>query len=139
MEARPSIIHFDVPHGAAEEHAHLMARLGHPATICNGPGDEECPILQEDGHCPMIDQAHGVVFEFDLDNATHRHILQRYLEVIDDEIPVRVIAEPEAAARHSRFLQGIDVWTHEPTAGELDGFAALVEAADDSRAKEDAV
>jgi hypothetical protein len=133
MEARHSMIHFDVPHGSAEEHAQLMRRLGHPATMCNGPGDHECPILEPGGSCPMIDEAHGVVFEFDLDDARHRHILTRYLEVIDDEIPVRVITPPEVAARHSDFLKGVDVWTHEPTAGELDGFAALVEAADESR------
>ena len=134
MEARQSIIHFDVPHGSAEEHAHLMQRLGHPATICNGPGDGQCPLLVPEGSCPLIEEAHGVVFEFDLDDARHRNILRRYLEVIDEETPVRVIASPEAAERHRDLLRGADVWTHEPTTGELDGFAALVEAADASRA-----
>jgi hypothetical protein len=134
METRASLIHFDVPHGEAVHHARLMERLGHPATICHGPGDDDiCPILEEGGHCPLIDDAHGVIFEFDLDEDRHRNILARYLEVIDEEIPVRVITTEEAAARHREFLRGVDVWTHEPTAGELDGFAALVEAADISR------
>lgn len=134
MDVTPSLIHFDVPHGEAEDHAALMQRLGHPATVCHGPAENElCPILEAEGECPLINAAHGVVFEFDLDKEQHRDILSRYLEIIDENVPVRVIAEPEVAARHADFLRGVDVWTHEPTAGELDGFAALVEAADWSR------
>jgi hypothetical protein len=137
MDPTPTLIHFDVPHGDAEAHAALMQRLGHPATVCNGPGhDGICPILEEGGQCPLIDAAHGVVFEFDLDDETHRKILARYIEVIDPEVPVRVIVAPDVYERHKAMLEGVDVWTHEPTAGELDGFAALVEAADASREAE---
>jgi hypothetical protein len=137
MDVNPSLIHFDVPHGDAEQHAELMERLGHPATVCHGPTENEvCPILKAEGECPLINAAHGVVFEFDLDKPHHRDILRRYLEVIDADVPVRVIAEPEVAARHAELLHGVDVWTHEPTAGELDGFAALVEAADRGREAE---
>jgi|GEM_PF-937052 len=131
MDDSPTRIHFDVPHGDAEAHAALMRRLGHPATVCHGPGDDTvCPILEVEGRCPLIDAAHGVVFEFDLDQETHRRILRRYVEMIDTNVPIRVIASPEVYARHHEALAGIDVWTHEPSAGELDGFAALVEAAD---------
>ncbi len=127
-------IHFDVPHGDAEAHAALMERLGHPTTKCHGPdADHSCPLLEPEAQCPMIQQAHGVVFEFDLDDAQNRDILSKYLEVIDPEVPVRVIAEPEVYERHKEFLRGVEVWTHEPTVGELDGFAARVEAADESR------
>ena len=134
MDTTPALIHFDVPHGDDEAHAELMKRLGHPATVCHGPtGDSLCPILEEEGQCPLIDAAHGVVFEFDLDDETHRKILERYLEVIDPDVPVRVIVAPDVYERHKDMLAGVDVWTHEPTAGELDGFAALVEAAGRSR------
>lgn len=134
MGSQPSLIHFDVPHGDAEAHAALMERLGHPATVCHGPAENDlCPILEAEGECPLIDAAHGVVFEFDLDREQHRQILHKYLEVIDDEVPVRVIASPDQAERYADLLRGVDVWTHEPTAGELDGFAALVEAADQDR------
>lgn len=111
-----------------------MQRLGHPATVCHGPAANDiCPILKAEGSCALIEAAHGVVFEFDLEREHHREILATYFEVIDDDIPVRVIATPEVADRHSEFLRGVDVWTHEPTAGEFDGLAALVEAADDAR------
>jgi hypothetical protein len=134
MDVTPSLIHFDVPYGDAEQHAALMQRLGHPATVCHGPAENElCPILKAEGECPLINAAHGVVFEFDLDKEHHREILARYLEVIDEDVPVRIIAEPDVAERHAELLRGVDVWTHEPTAGELDGFAALVEAADQAR------
>jgi hypothetical protein len=136
MEPTPGIVHFDVPHGSPEAHAELMERLGHPASVCHGPEDDVCPILVEEGSCPLIEDAHGVVFEFDLDDQQHRDILARYLEVIDDEIPLRVIAAPEVADRHRDLLRGVDVWTHEPSVGELDGFAALVEAADDAAEQE---
>jgi hypothetical protein len=137
MDTKPTLIHFDVPHGDADTHAELMERLGHPATVCHGPGkDGICPILEEEGQCPLINDAHGVVFEFDLDDEIHRKILNRYLEVIDPEVPVRVIVEPAVYERHKDMLVGVDVWTHEPTAGELDGFAALVEAADVARESE---
>ncbi len=139
MDTPMSLIHFDVPHGDAEQHAELMERLGHPATVCHGPAENEiCPILKAEGECPLINAAHGVVFEFNLDREHHRDILQRYLEVIDEDVPVRVIAEPAVAARYPELLRGVDVWTHEPTAGELDGFAALVEAADEAREAEQA-
>jgi len=135
---QPTLIHFDVPHGDAEQHAELMERLGHPATVCHGPGEDAlCPILEEEGQCPLIDAAHGVVFEFDLDSEEHQRILKRYLEVIDPEVPVRVVVEPDAYERHKDLLAGVEVWNHEPTVGELDGFAARVEAVDSSRESED--
>jgi hypothetical protein len=137
MDGTPSLIHFDVPHGDAEQQAALMQRLGHPVTVCHGPAEDLiCPILEKDGSCALIESAHGVVFEFDLDRRQHREILDKYFEVMDDDIPVRVIATPEVADRHAEFLRGVDVWTHEPTAGELDAFAALVEAADRAREAE---
>ncbi|MDH3498898.1 MAG: hypothetical protein OEM97_02140 [Acidimicrobiia bacterium] len=134
MDSKPALIHFDVPHGDREQHASLMERLGHPSTVCHGPGNEGiCPILEEEGQCPLINEAHGVVFEFDLDTDRHREILTRYLEVIDPDVPVRVVVEPEVYERHKDLLQGVEVWNHEPTVGELDGFAARVEAADKAR------
>ena len=34
---------------------------------------------------------------------------------------------------YAEILADVQAWTHEPTAGELDGFAAQVEAADRTR------
>ncbi len=134
MDVTPSLIHFDVPSGAAAEHAALIQRLGHPATICHGPAENEtCPIIQAERACELISAAHGVVFELNLDLEHHRDLLARYRGVLDDDIPVRVITEPEFAARYPDLLAGVDVWAHEPTAAELSGFAARVEAADAAR------
>jgi hypothetical protein len=45
-------------------------------------------------------------------------------------MPIRVVATPEQVAKYQDDLSGIAVWSHEPTAAELDGFAAEVEAND---------
>ncbi|MFP5255318.1 MAG: hypothetical protein ACLGI8_05640 [Acidimicrobiia bacterium] len=45
-------------------------------------------------------------------------------------MPIRVVTTPEQAVQHAALLAGVEVWTHEPTVADLDGFAAEVEAAD---------
>jgi hypothetical protein len=89
--------------------------------------------LLEEGACELVDRAHGVIFKLDLDRPYHRTILKRYQQVFADDVPIRAVVTEEQAARHADLLRGIQVWTHDPTVGELDGFAAEVEAADDSR------
>lgn len=110
----------------------FLERTGHEALVCHGPGEEMCPLLAGAG-CDKIDAAHGVVFQFDLDRADHRSILARYKSILDPEIPLRVVVEPGQEVTYAELLAGTDVWAREPTAGDLDAFAAEVEAADQSR------
>ena len=81
----------------------------------------------------MIDRAHGVIFKLDLDRPHHRAILGRYQQILADDVPIRAVVSEEQAVRYRDLLTGVQVWDHDPTIGELDGFAAEVEAADDTR------
>ena len=111
----------------------FMGKTGHPTSVCHGPGESHpCPIL-EGAHCEHLEDAHGVVFQFDLDRPEHRTILARYKKILDSEIPVRVVVEYGQDQVYAELLAGTDVWAREPTAGDLDTFAAEVEAADKSR------
>jgi hypothetical protein len=107
-----------------------MEKVGHPAIVCHGPHEGSlCPLLQGTG-CEQFEAAHGIVFELDLDRAQHRAIVQRYRALGREGMPIRVVATPEQAERYRDLLAGVEVWTHEPTVADLDGFAAEVEAAD---------
>lgn len=110
----------------------FLEKTGHQALVCHGPTEDPCPLLTEAG-CEKIDAAHGVVFQFDLDRPEHRTILTRYKKILDPEIPVRVVVEHGQDQTYAELLAGTDVWAREPTAGDLDAFAAEVEAADQSR------
>jgi hypothetical protein len=122
----------DVTPGSAALDGDFLERLGHPVLVCHGPDEGECPLLEADG-CELVDQAHGVIFKLDLDRPYHRSILRRYQRVFADDVPIRAVVTAEQAGRYADLLGGVQVWTHDPTVGELDGFAAEVEAADDSR------
>ena len=107
----------------------LLERFGHPVTVCEGPEFKHiCPLLGGEG-CPKFEEAHGVVFKLDLDRAQHRAILRAYHELSPD-LPIRVVVRPEQAERYHDQLAEFTVWTHEPTAVDLDALAAEVEAAD---------
>ena len=110
----------------------FLERTGHQALVCHGPSHGLCPLLAGAG-CEKLDAAHGVVFQFDLDRPEHRTILARYKKILDPEVPVRVVVEHGQDRAYSELLAGTDVWAREPTAGDLDAFAAEVEAADQSR------
>ena len=110
----------------------FLERTGHQALVCHGPSEGLCPLLAGAG-CEKIDAAHGVVFQFDLDRPEHRSILARYKKILDPEIPVRVVVEHGQDQKYAELLADTDVWAREPTAGDLDAFAAQVEAADQSR------
>lgn len=122
----------DVTPGSAVIDEDFLERLGHPVLVCHGPEEQGCPLLEE-GACDLVDRAHGVIFKLDLDRAYHRTILRRYQQVLADDVPIRVVVTEGQAVRHADLLTGVQVWTHDPTIGELDGFAAEVEAADDTR------
>jgi hypothetical protein len=121
----------DVPPGAAGEFDRAaLEGMGHPVRLCHGPSEgTRCPLLRGDG-CRLFEQAHGVVFKLDLRVAEHRDIVQRYRALAGPDMPIRVLVSPADAERYGELLRDVEVWTHEPTVADLDGFAAEVEAAD---------
>ena len=114
----------------------LLEGMGHEVRVCHGPGEQEyCPLIEE-GSCDQVDAAHGVVFKLDLGRDYHRRILAVYKRELPDDMPIAVSVQPGQETTHAALLEDLYVWSHSPTAAELDGFAALVEAADDSRRDE---
>jgi hypothetical protein len=129
-DAMEGMILLDVTGGTGEFDRDLLERFGHPVKVCHGPEHATlCPLLAGKG-CDEFTQAHGVIFELDLDRPQHRAILRRYRELARTDIPIRVVASAQQAARYAKELRGIEVLTHAPTVVDLDGFAAEVEAAD---------
>ena len=122
------VILLDVVAGGGTFDQSMLERLGHHVTVCNGPQGELCPLLGGEG-CDKFEQAHGIVFELDLDTEQHRAIVQRYRELASD-IPIRVVVTPAQAERYADLLGEVEVWNHDPTVADLDGFACEVEAAD---------
>lgn len=112
----------------------LLEGAGHEVRICHGPdATHGCPLLEEGG-CDEVDQAHGIVFKLDLVREDHRRILAAYKRGIPDDMPIAVSVRPGQESTYADLLDGLYVWSHQPNAAELDGFAALVEAADYGRA-----
>jgi hypothetical protein len=106
----------------------FLERNGHQVVVCDGPSTATCPLLGGEG-CDLFGEAHGVIFQLDLDRAEHRAILERYRDE-DRDLPIRVVARPDQLERYGELLARFEVVTHDPTAADLDGFAAEVEAAD---------
>jgi hypothetical protein len=131
MEQTPlGMILVDIATDDEEFDRSFLERTGHEVVVCHGPAHASlCPILAETG-CEMVDQAHGIVFVLDLDRPQHRAILHRYREVSRPEVPIRAVVRRGQKERFAAALEGIELWEHEPTAADLDGFAAEVEAAD---------
>jgi len=129
MDQFPEGIILDVTPGSAVFETDFLERLGHPVLVCHGPMHDVCPLL-DDGSCDMLDSAHGVVFQLDLDRTEHREILERYRRVLGGDRPIRVVVMPGQDQTYASLLEGCQVWTHQPNAGDLDGFAAQVEAID---------
>jgi hypothetical protein len=103
--------------------------MGHKVLLCHGPSHEApCPVLEEGGTCDLVDNAHGVVFELDLDLDSHRKILRRYQVLVRPEIPMRVVLQDGQAEAYADLLEGVEVWKHQPSASELDAFSSRVEA-----------
>jgi len=125
------VVLLDVSPGASEAFERsFLERVGHPALVCHGPHEGTlCPLLAGKG-CADFQAAHGIVFELDLDRPQHRAIVKRYREHGREGLPIRVVATAEQAERYRELLAGTEVWTHQPTAADLDAFAAEVEATD---------
>jgi hypothetical protein len=129
-EAMEGMILLDVSTGADTFDETMLERLGHPVKVCHGPDHGVlCPLLAGKG-CRPFEDAHGVIFELDLERPQHRAIVRRYRELARVDIPIRVVVSPEQAQRYAEELRGIEVLTHDSTVVDLDGFAAEVEAAD---------
>jgi hypothetical protein len=130
-EPRQGPILLDVAPGEdGEFDRRFLEKLDHPVLVCHGPaGDELCPILGGQG-CPLFEEAHGVVYALDLDRPLHRAILDRYRREARPDLPIRVVVHPEQAERYAALLADVEIWEHEPSVADLDGFAAEVEASD---------
>lgn len=129
-QVQKGVVLLDVLADEAEFDRSFLERLGHPVITCSGPEVKKlCPLLGGDG-CPKFDQAHGIVFELDLDRAQHRAIVRRYRELGRPDLPIRVVVRPEQQNRYSDLLAEVQIWDHSPTVADLDGFAAQIEAAD---------
>jgi hypothetical protein len=108
----------------------FLEKIGHPVLVCHGPGEGSlCPLLAGDG-CDKFDEAHGIVFQLDLDRPQHRAIVEKYRDLAGDDLPIKVVVQPEQVEKYRDLLADVEVWTRRPTAGDLDGFASEVEAAD---------
>jgi hypothetical protein len=106
----------------------FLEGLGHPVVVCHGPPQGHlCPILSGTG-CPMAEDSHGIIFELDLDRPQHRAILRRYRELLAEDVPIRAVVSAEQQEKYADALAGVEVWSREPTAGDLDAFAAAVDA-----------
>jgi hypothetical protein len=128
------VILLDVAAGDGEFDRSILEKLGHPVEICNGPAFRElCPLLGGEG-CPKFDTAHGIVVELDLRRRQHRMIVERYRELGRPDLPIRVVVKPGEAELYRDLLDQVEVWGHDPTVADLDGFAAEVEAVDRSDA-----
>ena len=124
------VVLLDVLAGEGDFDTAILERLGHPVVTCAGPEVKTlCPLLGGAG-CPKFDQAHGIVFELDLDRTQHRAILERYRQLAREDMPIRVVVRPDQERRYADLLDTVQVWDHAPTVADLDGFASQVEAAD---------
>ena len=131
MEQTPlGMILVDIAAGEEDFDRSFLERAGHPVVVCHGPDHAAlCPMLAGTG-CQMVDDAHGIVFVLDLERPQHRAIVKRYREVTRPEVPIRAVVRPGQRDRFAAALEGVELWEHEPTVADLDGFAAEVEAAD---------
>ena len=129
-ESTEGVILLDVTAGSGEFDRDMLERFGHVVKVCHGPAHATlCPLLAGKG-CEEFTQAHGVIFELDLDRPQHRAILRRYRELARADVPIRVVTSSEQATRYADDLRGIEVVAHDSTVADLDAFAAEVEAAD---------
>jgi hypothetical protein len=76
----------------------------------------------------MLEAANAVIFELDLDLEQHRKILAKYREILGPNVPIRVVLQPGQQVEYAELLRSVDVWTHEPSVAEVDGFSALIES-----------
>jgi hypothetical protein len=128
MEDKTRVLLDVLPGAPSEFDESFLARNGLAVTVCAGPDDSHpCPLVEGHG-CRQFEEAAGVLFALDLDDPEHRAVIERYQELAREGTPIRVIVSEEQAEQYRDVLEGVELWTHEPTAAELDGFAARIEA-----------
>jgi hypothetical protein len=128
--AMDSYILFDIPGGADPVDHEFLEGLGHRVMVCPGPAPGgSCPLLTGDG-CALAENAHGIVFELDLEEPRHREILAKYKESLRSDVPIRVVVRPDQVQEYAHLLRGLKVIASTPVAGDLDALAAEVESAD---------
>ena len=128
-ERGPILVDAD-PGAMLEFDRSILERLGHPVIACHGPAEGTlCPLLRHEV-CDKHEAAHAIVFALDLDRAQHRAILERYRELAPEDFCIRVMCTREQRDRYASLLADFEVWTHEPTVADLDGFAAEMESTD---------
>src|SRR5450631_360362 len=117
-DAMEGMILLDVTAGTGEFDREMLQRLGHVVQVCHGPEHATlCPLLAGKG-CDEFTQAHGVIFELDLDRPQHRAILRRYRELARADVPIRVVTSEQQARRYARELEGIEVVAHDSTVAD---------------------
>lgn len=125
-----SYILFDIPGSDEPTDRGFLESIGQHVVVCHGPElGHLCPILAGKS-CPLVEGAHGLVFEFDLDRPQHRAILKKYRETVRSDLPIRVVVSRAQAIQYAELLKGLKVMHHRPVAGDLDALAAEVEASD---------
>lgn len=130
LEEQSIILDVTATDGAFE--TRFLESLGHPVLVCHGPDfGKSCPVLK--GGCSMVEGAHGVVFQLDLERPMHRAILKRYQDVLADDVPLWAAVRPGQQEEYAELLRGVQVVVGEPGAGALDAFASQVEASDMTR------
>ena len=122
MLAEQSII-LDVTANDGAFETRFLQPLGHPVLVCHGPDiGKACPILNQESD--TIEDAHGVVFQLDLDRPQHRAILRRYQEVLAEDVPLRAVVGPGQEEEYAELLAGVHVVIAEMGAGDLDALAS---------------
>ncbi len=120
---------FDVPGGSEPADRQFLEDMGHRVMVCGGPVQGQlCPILSGEG-CELAEGADGIVFELDLERPQHRSILREYKTSLRSDLPMRVVVPREQWADHRELLAGLKILPHTPAAGDLDGLAAEIAAA----------
>ena len=129
MRVQESVILVDMPDGVPRVDVEALRNMGHLVRTCRGPRHgEACPILATGGECSLVAEVHGIVFGLDLKRPSHRAILSKYKDAVEPGLPIRVLVESIEPGEYLDLVDGVEIWLHDPTAGELDGFSARVDS-----------
>lgn len=86
----------------------LLRAYGLEVTSCGGPrsrGEQGCPVLQDEPHCPLVDEADVVLFDLDLDKPDEAAVLDT-LRSVYPSLPVVVEIPTSKELRHAHRLEG---------------------------------
>jgi hypothetical protein len=128
MDKVPVILIDNPNQNGLEKEAQFFRDLGHDVEMCLGPEKEGgCPLLRGEP-CPLVEEADGVIFQLDLDQAGNRRLLSKYIRYYGRlGVPVKVVATPEQEKRWAKLLSLTEVWKVPVTVSKLDGFSSETE------------